>query len=986
LRLHDSHIQSFDYTTMASSSLLLLLSQDESDYLHRSIYEYFQWYFKDTTITTIKNTEEPSSASRRQRPRMMESGISNNTKDSNENGDGDDDDDDDEKKVGAVVLESERNEQSDLQEEESSQEDQHEHNPLPRKSIQEDDDPSSHGLLLALEQLFPACHHGASTLDDDSTPISSSSSSSRPVLISALLAYRSTSQHSRKQQGQASPIQTPMNATVVNSPSIKKKNQPPPSPHPYPSSFFIWDDYYQALQKLLEDGKLPPDSTQPRGFLSWCVHQRWVYKHYHHHQQQHHDDNSGNATDKSPSNAKSPTAAGETIHARGRRRRQRGVKKSNDDDDDDDGGGGSETETGCSYDENNNSDSDNDDKVNPLLVGKEMTMNVDLQCAAALSHLTPERIAHLDELGFQWEVVVHDEEENAKNHHPVEDIANRIVVSRGEITLIPTTQQRKQWHATFEKYKPILLEDNKAKKTDETGESGEKEDLLENNDSNAKDRSEVNGTKITRAFRNKAKRWLETQMLRYREWDAGFVDFPKDQRDALGNIGLLPKLVVNQEQSPLMEAEAVHIGEEQNKSPPRHHLMLGTLPSPLSAKQDNHDETVSSPSMPRPNGISFEERYASLLHFQSAYGHVHVTNLLDPTLARWVKKERMKYRKAPDSYPANKKQMLGKLGFCWYPQHELNYEKRGALAGTGNANHDLLWFKRLEDLKVFQKKFGHTNVPKSYDDKELATWVRHTKARYREFNAGTKKFPKHRLEALAEIGFDVKPIVNKTASSQEGNEERTKDSAPTPTPSKRQRQGSAPASETLGEDDDAPSNSKISRKRKAASPTTTSNNTKSKKVSRTSSRTQNAAVTISGNPPDTLETQDHASPTGGPAKNNSMMEAATQPNEFALTLIALSQTGPPRKAAPTPAKLDEVEEEESTATSLSGGAAALVLVSETPQEVVVDGGGNIARKPPKLGNTDLAIASRKETHSPTKKKDRAKKAKKQQTSSKRRKA
>jgi hypothetical protein len=71
---------------------------------------------------------------------------------------------------------------------------------------------------------------------------------------------------------------------------------------------------------------------------------------------------------------------------------------------------------------------------------------------------------------------------------------------------------------------------------------------------------------------------------------------------------------------------------------------------------------------------------------------------------------------------------------------------------------DSVWFERLEDLKVFKSKFGHTRVPRVYENKKLFTWAEHMRSRYRDFRAGPGKFPKYRLDALAEVEFEVTPF------------------------------------------------------------------------------------------------------------------------------------------------------------------------------------------------------------------------------------
>lgn len=53
------------------------------------------------------------------------------------------------------------------------------------------------------------------------------------------------------------------------------------------------------------------------------------------------------------------------------------------------------------------------------------------------------------------------------------------------------------------------------------------------------------------------------------------------------------------------------------------------------------------------------------------------------------------------------------------------------------------------ELKDFIKVNGHANIPRSYENNKLATWV-HTQRKYKD------KLSKERKEKLLALGFDFK--------------------------------------------------------------------------------------------------------------------------------------------------------------------------------------------------------------------------------------
>ena len=98
------------------------------------------------------------------------------------------------------------------------------------------------------------------------------------------------------------------------------------------------------------------------------------------------------------------------------------------------------------------------------------------------------------------------------------------------------------------------------------------------------------------------------------------------------------------------------------------------------------------------------KRFNELEKFKLSYGHCNVPYAFsNKHLAYWVGVQRGNYKKNTlNQERANK---LERLGFKW------------------NRREDL-WANMLEELKIFKEKYGHCNVPRTYQrNHKLAVWV-----------------------------------------------------------------------------------------------------------------------------------------------------------------------------------------------------------------------------------------------------------------------
>lgn len=79
---------------------------------------------------------------------------------------------------------------------------------------------------------------------------------------------------------------------------------------------------------------------------------------------------------------------------------------------------------------------------------------------------------------------------------------------------------------------------------------------------------------------------------------------------------------------------------------------------------------------------------------------------------------------------------LEKVGFCWDSQ-------------------SAAWGERLQELKLFQAKHGHTNVPsKCAEHAQLSTWIKCQRRQYKLKNEGQPcNITDQRIEELNKLGF-----------------------------------------------------------------------------------------------------------------------------------------------------------------------------------------------------------------------------------------
>lgn len=141
--------------------------------------------------------------------------------------------------------------------------------------------------------------------------------------------------------------------------------------------------------------------------------------------------------------------------------------------------------------------------------------------------------------------------------------------------------------------------------------------------------------------------------------------------------------------------------------------------------------------------LQWDQRFEDLKEFRRLHGHCAIpfNHPPDPTLARWVKRERYQYKlfiKGKASIMTEERiQMFESVGFVW----------EGNMAA---------WERHMGELRAYRAKHGHCIVPSIYKaNKKLAAWVQYQRRQYRLYIEGKPSVLniRHRIEDLVHMGF-----------------------------------------------------------------------------------------------------------------------------------------------------------------------------------------------------------------------------------------
>jgi hypothetical protein len=136
--------------------------------------------------------------------------------------------------------------------------------------------------------------------------------------------------------------------------------------------------------------------------------------------------------------------------------------------------------------------------------------------------------------------------------------------------------------------------------------------------------------------------------------------------------------------------------------------------------------------------------FQKLIQYKLQHGHCCVPHSYqdDQKLARWVKRQRYQHKKFEDKDPtstmtADRIEELNTIGFVWH-------------------SHASAWQTKLNELKEFEQRKGHCNVPSNYPtNPPLAAWIRCQRRHCRLWKADSNSaMTQQRYDLLESLGFD----------------------------------------------------------------------------------------------------------------------------------------------------------------------------------------------------------------------------------------
>jgi soluble cytochrome b562 len=136
------------------------------------------------------------------------------------------------------------------------------------------------------------------------------------------------------------------------------------------------------------------------------------------------------------------------------------------------------------------------------------------------------------------------------------------------------------------------------------------------------------------------------------------------------------------------------------------------------------------------------QQFDELLKFKQERGHCLVPHTFDenPTLSRWIKRQRYQYKLKKDGKVSTmtdaRIQKLQDAGFVW-------------------DSHAAAWQERYNELKEYLAEHGDCNVPSNYSkNPQLATWVKCQRRQCKLFwNGKSSNMTLDRIFGLNQLGF-----------------------------------------------------------------------------------------------------------------------------------------------------------------------------------------------------------------------------------------
>ena len=157
----------------------------------------------------------------------------------------------------------------------------------------------------------------------------------------------------------------------------------------------------------------------------------------------------------------------------------------------------------------------------------------------------------------------------------------------------------------------------------------------------------------------------------------------------------------------------------------------------LEAKADLDEKASSKTKIRRFQFEQWTLRYDNLKKFQAQHGHCLVNESHeDHDLAKWVKRQRYQYKLKQNGCHSTmtdqRIEALEEIGFIWNP-------------------HRAAWEERFNELLEFKSTHGHCNVPCTYTNQRLSSWVQAQRRQAKLFTLDAERF-----QRLANVGFEWK--------------------------------------------------------------------------------------------------------------------------------------------------------------------------------------------------------------------------------------
>jgi hypothetical protein len=214
---------------------------------------------------------------------------------------------------------------------------------------------------------------------------------------------------------------------------------------------------------------------------------------------------------------------------------------------------------------------------------------------------------------------------------------------------------------------------------------------------------------------------------------------------------------------PLSIQAAVDLSSIHQNQTKKHELPHCTVSNPKMppAKRQKLKGTVMCLDMTDDSGNSFRayqaeqwtEKFQELWAYCKQQGHCQVphTHAQNPSLARWVKRQRYQYKLKMEGKSSTMTDeritVLENIGFVW-------------------DSHTASWEERMQALMDYRNHYGHCNVPSNYPaNRQLAVWVKRQRRQYKFFWDGkASNMSKERITALETIGFEWELRVRESKS------------------------------------------------------------------------------------------------------------------------------------------------------------------------------------------------------------------------------